>query len=167
MSQHLLLIAYDPTVWNDATPQQQESWEQAHYRFHEEVGAANLASEALQPPSTAVTVRHRGGESIVTSGPFAETTEIIGGFYLVEAPEADGPRAGLALLDGLDALLPGSHRVAAVRAELLRRSGDLAGARLAYDESIALCRNDAEAAHLLAQRDLCDAAPEVGGPLSG
>jgi predicted RNA polymerase sigma factor len=45
---------------------------------------------------------------------------------------ADGPRAGLALLDGLDDALAHSHRLGAVRAHLLELDGDLAGAREAY-----------------------------------
>lgn len=41
--------------------------------------------EALQPVSTATTVRLRGGNLVTTDGPFAETTEQLGGFYLIEA----------------------------------------------------------------------------------
>lgn len=44
-----------------------------------------LASEALQPVSTATTVRVRNGRVTVTDGPFAETREQLAGFYLVEA----------------------------------------------------------------------------------
>jgi hypothetical protein len=44
-----------------------------------------IASEALQPVSTATTVRVRGGRLSVTDGPFAETKEQLAGFYLVEA----------------------------------------------------------------------------------
>jgi RNA polymerase sigma-70 factor (ECF subfamily) len=65
----------------------------------------------------------------------------------VAVAEASGPRAGLAALDGID--IPGSHRVPAVRAELLARYGDAEGARAAYDVAIAACRNDTERAHLL------------------
>ena len=65
----------------------------------------------------------------------------------VAVAEASGPRAGLAALDGID--IPGSHRVPAVRAELLARCGDAEGARAAYDDAIAACRNDTERAHLL------------------
>jgi RNA polymerase sigma-70 factor (ECF subfamily) len=68
----------------------------------------------------------------------------------VAVAEADGPAAGLAALDGID--LPGSHRVPAVRAELLARTGDVGAARTAYDEAIGLCRNDAERAHLEQRR---------------
>jgi len=65
----------------------------------------------------------------------------------VAVAEASGPEAGLAALDEIE--IPGSHRVAAVRAELLSRRGHAAAARAAYDEAIAACRNDTERAHLL------------------
>ena len=44
-----------------------------------------IASEALQPVSTATTVRVRNGKVSVTDGPFAETKECLAGFYLIEA----------------------------------------------------------------------------------
>jgi hypothetical protein len=44
-----------------------------------------VASEALQPVSTATTVRVRNGRTSVTDGPFAETKEILAGFYMIEA----------------------------------------------------------------------------------
>jgi predicted RNA polymerase sigma factor len=66
----------------------------------------------------------------------------------VAVAEADGPRAGLALLDGLDEQLPHSHRLPAVRAELLSRAGDDEGARAAYALAIERCANDAELALL-------------------
>jgi hypothetical protein len=48
-----------------------------------------LASEALQPVSTATTVRVRNGKASVTDGPFAETKEILAGFYMIEARDLD------------------------------------------------------------------------------
>ena len=48
-------------------------------------GGHLLAAQALQPVQTATTVRMRGGKVSVTDGPFAETTEQIGGFLLIEA----------------------------------------------------------------------------------
>src|SRR5262245_28938455 len=44
-----------------------------------------VASEALEPVSTATTVRVRGGKVSVTDGPFAETKECLAGFYMIEA----------------------------------------------------------------------------------
>ena len=74
----------------------------------------------------------------------------------VAVAEADGPRAGLALLDGLDDQLPQSHRLPAVRAELLSRAGDVRGAQAAYALAISRCANDAERALLLRRRESLD-----------
>ena len=48
-----------------------------------------VAAEALQPVDTATTVRVRGGRSIFTDGPFAETKEQLAGFYLIDAKDLD------------------------------------------------------------------------------
>jgi len=68
----------------------------------------------------------------------------------VAVAEADGPLAGLQLLDGLD--LPG-HRLPGVRAELLRRAERYADARVELDRAIAACDNDPERRHLERRRD--------------
>src|ERR687898_600058 len=60
-----------------------------YWQFHEKNGEAIVAGEALQPSTTATTVRHRDGEPLVTSGPFAETVEALGGFYVLEAETLD------------------------------------------------------------------------------
>ncbi|KQX69436.1 RNA polymerase sigma factor [Angustibacter sp. Root456] len=78
----------------------------------------------------------------------------------VAVAEANGADAGLAALQGIQ--VPGSHRVAAVRAELLARRGDTDAAREAYDEAIALCRNDVEREHLCEQRRRLSASPGGG-----
>ncbi len=72
----------------------------------------------------------------------------------VAVAEASGPAAGLAALETVE--IPGSHRVAAVRAELLSRRGDVHAARAAYAEAIAACRNDTERAHLVERRNALD-----------
>ncbi len=48
-----------------------------------------LAGDALQPSQTATTVRLKGDERVVTDGPFAETREVLGGYYLIDAPDLD------------------------------------------------------------------------------
>ena len=48
-----------------------------------------VASEALQPVSTATTVRVRNGRVQVTDGPFSETKEVLGGYYMLEADNLD------------------------------------------------------------------------------
>lgn len=68
----------------------------------------------------------------------------------VAVAEAEGPLAGLALLDGL--ALPGSHRLPAARGELLLRAGRSEHARTAFEEALALCGNEVEHRFLLARR---------------
>ena len=75
----------------------------------------------------------------------------------VAVAEVHGPRAGLGLLAGLDELLRDNHRVAAVRAELAQRAGDLEVARTSYRKAIALCSNDVERAHLTGQLEAINA----------
>jgi hypothetical protein len=63
----------------------------AYAAFTSDVKARGLfqAGEALTPTSTATTVRVRDGETVTTDGPFAETKEALGGFYLIEARDLD------------------------------------------------------------------------------
>lgn len=51
------------------------------------------AGDALQPTQTATTVRVRNGKTLATDGPFAETREALGGYYIVEAADLDEARA--------------------------------------------------------------------------
>jgi predicted RNA polymerase sigma factor len=74
----------------------------------------------------------------------------------VAVAEADGPLAGLALLDGVR--LAG-HRLPAARAELLVRAGRTAEALAAYDDALARCDNDAERDHLLRRRRAASPPP--------
>ena len=57
--------------------------------FGQKYAAAIKGGNALQPTGTAKTVRVRNGEAITTDGPFAETKEQLGGFYLMEANNID------------------------------------------------------------------------------
>lgn len=67
----------------------------------------------------------------------------------VAVAEAESPTAGLALLVGLEEILPDNHRVAAVRAELASRAGKLELAQASYRTAISLCTNEIERAHLI------------------
>ncbi len=65
-----------------------------YFDFGDRAAAAGVLAggEALQPPSAATTVRVRGGkggEVVTTDGPFAETKEVLGGFYLIDAADLD------------------------------------------------------------------------------
>ena len=61
----------------------------AYGAFGQKNAAAIKAGNALQPTTTAKTVRVRNGETVATDGPFAETKEQLGGYYLVEANSPD------------------------------------------------------------------------------
>jgi RNA polymerase sigma-70 factor, ECF subfamily len=78
----------------------------------------------------------------------------------VAVAEAHGPQMGLALLAGLDDLLPDNHRVTAVRAELATRAGDIELAKISYRAAIAMCPNDVERAYLMTQLDSLLTSPK-------
>jgi hypothetical protein len=58
------------------------------------------AGDGLQPTSTATTVRVRDGKTLTTDGPFAETREQLGGYYLVEAKDLDAALSIAARIPG-------------------------------------------------------------------
>ena len=62
---------------------------------------AFVAGEALQPVTTATTLRQKDGQTITTDGPFAETKEGLGGFYLIEAADLDAALALAAQCPGI------------------------------------------------------------------
>jgi hypothetical protein len=84
---YLCLVNTDEKLWDALPAAEQERLIGDHFAFAEELRRRGqyLAGEALQPVSTAVTVRVRDGRTVMTDGPFAETKEQIGGFYLIEA----------------------------------------------------------------------------------
>ena len=86
-----LLLIYTPEL--DATvPDDVAAASHAAYgAFTADIKARGLfvAGEALTPTSTATTVRIVDGQTVTTDGPFAETKEALGGFYLIEARDLD------------------------------------------------------------------------------
>jgi hypothetical protein len=88
---YLLTIYGDESGWNDATPEQVGAIMAAYGAFGEKVQAAGamLGGEGLQTSETATTVRVRDGETLTTDGPFAETREQLGGYYLLECKDLD------------------------------------------------------------------------------
>jgi hypothetical protein len=88
---HALLIYGDPAAAPDYdSPEGMEEY-QHWMRYTEELGQAGIlkGGEALEPHATATTVRVREGERLLTDGPFAETKEVLGGFYLIDVPDLD------------------------------------------------------------------------------
>ena len=88
---YLCMIYGDETKWSSATPEQLSEVMDAYNSFTEEASAAGViaAGEGLEPTSSATTVRVRDGERMLTDGPFAETKEQLGGFYLLECGSLD------------------------------------------------------------------------------
>jgi hypothetical protein len=87
VSEYLILI-YEPAGGHDLTPEVWSQMMEAHGRFAEQVtemGAKILGGNALEPASTATSIRG----DVVTDGPFVETKEVLGGYYLVEASDLD------------------------------------------------------------------------------
>jgi hypothetical protein len=73
----------DPAVWGPITEEYN-----AYSQMLRDRGAF-VAGEALQPVTTATTIRTRDGRTMTTDGPFAETKEALGGFYLIDAKDLD------------------------------------------------------------------------------
>ena len=88
MSEYLILIYEDERGYAEGGPEVYGEVMEAHNRFTEQVselGGKIVGGNALQPTGTATTIR----SDVVTDGPFAETKEALGGFYLVEARDLD------------------------------------------------------------------------------
>jgi len=89
---YAVLLYQDERVWTEATAEQREAYHAAHNAFNEAAHARAevYGGEALTSMVNATTLRHdTDGNRLVTDGPFAETIEQLGGFYLVEAPDLD------------------------------------------------------------------------------
>jgi hypothetical protein len=87
----LLLLYGDESQWASASPEAIQKDLEAYGAFSQEVKAAGafVAGEGLEATSSATTVRVRDGETVLSDGPFAETREQLGGFYLLECRDLD------------------------------------------------------------------------------
>lgn len=73
--------------WNRLSSAEQDAVTGEYFAIFQVDGVTGGAQ--LQPPETATTVRVQDGKALTTDGPFAETTEALGGYYLVEANDLD------------------------------------------------------------------------------
>jgi len=90
MSQYLVLIYDDEAAWAAADESVTGQIHSGHTVFAEKNGAALAGGNALQPTTTATSVRPDGdGGFQITDGPFVETKEALGGYYLIEAADLD------------------------------------------------------------------------------
>ena len=84
---YLCLIYDDEKKWGAIPQSEQEAILGEYFAFGDSIKKSGhyLGGEALQPVQTATTVRVRNGKTATTDGPFAETKEQLGGFYMIEA----------------------------------------------------------------------------------
>ena len=94
MPRYAALIYGDAATENSGTPEQWAAIMVEYNDFGATAGAAGVLTggEALQPTPTATTIQvkgGKGGELITADGPFAETKEVLGGFYLLDCEDLD------------------------------------------------------------------------------
>ncbi len=86
---YLCLIYENEKAWEALPPAESEAIMSEYFQFTDDIrkNGKYVAGEALQPTATATTVRVRNGKVSSTDGPFAETKEQLGGYYLIEATD--------------------------------------------------------------------------------
>jgi hypothetical protein len=98
---YVVLMAYRPGEWEDASEQVRQEYFEAHHAFERYVDehGRRVSSAALCDADLATTVRHaEDGSVTVTDGPFVELAEQVGGYYDVELPDLDTAIAAARLL---------------------------------------------------------------------
>ena len=88
---YMLLIYHAEQAWDGLTEAERQKIYGEYAKFTQEIMASghHLGGFELHPISTATSVRVRDGEQLATDGPFAETKEQLGGYYLIEARDLD------------------------------------------------------------------------------
>jgi hypothetical protein len=88
---YMLLIYAEEAGWTRLTPEQQKQGVAAYGAYTEALNAAGVrvASDRLRPIATATSVRVVNGETKVLDGPYAESKEQLGGFYMIDVPDLD------------------------------------------------------------------------------
>lgn len=90
MAKYLILIYGDEQEWAAMSAQQRQQLADGHRALVAAAGPAVLDTRELEPPSVATTLRaDAGGRPTTTDGPFLETKEAVGGYYLIEAADLD------------------------------------------------------------------------------
>lgn len=89
--QYLLTIYADESGWEKMTPEQQKQGVAAYSSYSEALKSAGVyvGSNRLKPSATATTLRATNGKTQVLDGPFADSKEQLGGYYLINVPDLD------------------------------------------------------------------------------
>src|ERR1700747_555855 len=100
--QYMLLIYSPPGDWESIPAEQRQAVAEAYFNFSTELQNSGkmVAGDALQDTSTATSIRVRDGETLTTDGPFAETKEVLGGYYLIDVETLDEALDGGAKIPG-------------------------------------------------------------------
>ena len=98
--QFMLSIYGDESGMANASPEDGREMMAAYMEFGREAADVIVAGDALHPTQTATTVRVRDGERLLTDGPFAETREQLGGYYVVDVADIDEAIAWAAKIPG-------------------------------------------------------------------
>lgn len=85
---YALLIHEDLSSWEGLSQDEKEAIHRDYFAITE--GPGIVGGEQLHPVETATTVRVKDGETLTTDGPFADTKEVFGGFYLFDVDDVDG-----------------------------------------------------------------------------
>ncbi len=85
----IALIYGDEGVWDSLSDEEGKAVDAKHRKFQESAGGKIVAGAELAFTRSATTVRVRDGQTIVSDGPFAETKEQLGGFYLLDCDSLD------------------------------------------------------------------------------
>jgi hypothetical protein len=95
MAQYMLSVHHSPDAMPPSSPEEMQKAFQQVDAFNQEVQKAGawVFAGGLHSPEIATVVRSEGGETVVTDGPFAETKEYLGGFWVIEAPDLDAALA--------------------------------------------------------------------------
>jgi hypothetical protein len=87
--QFMLTIYGDESAWAEMPPDGEREMMDAYREFGREAADVIVSGDALHPVASATTVRVRDGERLLTDGPFAETREQLGGYYIVDVADID------------------------------------------------------------------------------
>ena len=99
---YLALIYGDEAAWSDVPQQEQQAMYEQYRQFSESVGDKLVGGAETAASNTATTVRVRNGQTAVTDGPYAETKEQLGGFFVFDCGSADEALALAKQIPGLD-----------------------------------------------------------------
>jgi hypothetical protein len=91
MAKYLILIYGDEQQWAAMSPEEQRELDEGHRAFQAAAGSAIVGGHELEPASVATSLRGAGpaGRPTTTDGPFLETKEALGGYYVLEASDLD------------------------------------------------------------------------------